>query len=80
MDRAVLKDILYGGINELIHNDKSYRHSSISNDYCRFTESGEAALKEFVQQMSILIYAAEEAALDKRAKDKVIKELKGEVS
>ena len=78
MEKAALKDILYGGVSELLRNDKCYRHSPIGQDYCRFTETGEAALKEFMQQMAILVYASEEKDLDKRAKDMVIRGLKGE--
>jgi len=78
MEKAALKDLLYGGLSELIRNSKSYRHSSISNNYSQFTESGEEALKEFMQQMAILIYLAEEKDLDTRAKEMVIKGLKGE--
>jgi hypothetical protein len=78
MEKDALKDILYGGVSELIRNSKSYRHSPIGQDYCKFTESGEVALKEFMQQMALLIYVAEEKELDKRAKDMVIRGLKGE--
>lgn len=78
MEKAVIKDILYGGVSNLIHNDKTYRHSPIGQDYCRFTESGEVALKEFVEQMAKLIREAEQNDLDKRAKELVIKGLKGE--
>ncbi len=78
MEKAALKDILYGGVSELIRNSKYYRHSPIGQDYCRFTEEGEVALKQFMQSMSVLLYVAEEKDLDKRAKDMVIRGLKGE--
>ena len=80
MEKAALKDLLYGGVTELIRNDKMYRRSPISDHYSKFTESGEQALKEFIQSMAIIIYETEEADLEKRAKDRVIKELKGETS
>ena len=78
MDKAAVKDLIYGGINELIHNDKYYRHSSVGPEYCRFTETGKVALEEFMAQMAVNMYRAEEASLDKRAKDMVINGLKGE--
>ena len=78
MEKAALKDLLYGGISELIRNPAAYRHSPISNDYSQFTELGQTALKEFMQHMAIIIYKSEEADLHNRAKDRVIKELKGE--
>jgi hypothetical protein len=79
MEKQSIKDLLYGGINELIHNNKLYRYTPIGQDYCRFTSEGELALKEFLQQMAVIIYTSEESDLDKRSKDRVIKELKGEV-
>lgn len=78
MEKIAIKDLLYGGVNELIHNNKFYRHSPIGYDYCRFTEEGEVALKEFMRAMAILTHAAEEESLDRRAKEMVLKGLKGE--
>lgn len=78
MDKAAVKDLIYGGINELIHNDKYYRHSPVGPEYCRFTDVGKVALEEFMSQMAVNMRRAEEAALDRRAKDMVIKGLKGE--
>lgn len=78
MEKTAIKDLLYGGVTELIRNDKFYRHSPIGQDYCRFTAEGEIALGEFMRAMAVLTYAAEEASLDKRAKELVIKGLKGE--
>jgi hypothetical protein len=78
MEKIALKDLLYGGISELIRNNKLYRRSPISDDYSHFTDEGGVAVKEFIQAMAILIYIAEEKELDERAKDMVIKGLKGE--
>jgi hypothetical protein len=78
MDKSAVKDLIYGGINELIHNDKYYRHSYVGPEYCRFTDAGEVALKEFMAHMAVNMRKAEEADLDRRAKEMVIKGLKGE--
>jgi hypothetical protein len=79
MDKAALKDLIYGGVNELIHNGKYYYHSSVGPEYCRFTDAGKVALDEFMTQMAITMYKVDAAELDKRAKDMVINGLKGEL-
>lgn len=78
MDKNAIKDLIYGGVNELIHNDKYYRHSPVGADYCRFTDVGEVALKEFMSHMAVILRRAEDESLDRRAKDLVLKGLKGE--
>lgn len=78
MNKQAVKDLIYGGVNELIHNDKLYRHSPIGQDYCRFTEDGKLALEEFMTQMALIVHRTEQESLDKRAKELVIKGLKGE--
>lgn len=78
MDKEAVKDMLYGGLNELVHNEKYFRYSEVGPEYCKFREQGESIVAEFIRQMSVNIYKAEEAALNKRAKDMVIKGLKGE--
>jgi hypothetical protein len=78
MDKKALKDLVYGGVSELIHNDKYYRYSTIGYEYCRFTDDGKIALEEFMNQMAILMHKADQESLDTRAKELVIKGLKGE--
>jgi hypothetical protein len=78
MDKLAVKELIYGGINELIHNDKYYRHSHVGPEYCRFTDTGKIALEEFMAQMAVNMRKAEVADLDRRAKEMVIKGLKGE--
>jgi len=78
MEKTALKDLIYGGISELIRNNKLYRRSPVSDDYSHFTEEGSVAVKKFIQSMAVLIYLAEEKDLDERAKDIVIRGLKGE--
>jgi hypothetical protein len=78
MDKAALKDLIYGGVSELIHNDKYYRHSPVGPEYCRFTDAGKVALDGFMNQMAVTMYKVDAAELDKRAKELVLKGLKGE--
>jgi hypothetical protein len=79
MDKAAVKDLIYGGVNELIHNGKYYYHSSVGPEYCHFTDVGKVALSEFMNQMAVTMYKVDAAELDKRAKDMVINGLKGEL-
>jgi len=69
---------MYGGINELIHNRKYYYHSAVGGDYSHWTVEGEQALKVFMNMIGHKMMQAEEAELNQRAKDLVIKGLKGE--
>jgi hypothetical protein len=78
MDKDAVKNLMFGGICELVRDRRYYYHSSVGADYCHFTEEGDKAVKAFVTQMAVNIHKAEEADLDRRAKQMVIKGLKGE--
>ena len=78
MEKQAIKEIIYGGLSELIHNNHYYYHSSVGSNYCHFTEAGNAALQEFIAHMAVNMHQADEALLDRRAKDLVLKGLKGE--
>lgn len=76
MDKQAIKELMYGGIKELMNNRKYYYKSSVSRDYSQFTETGKEAVQEFILDMARYISDAEEIDLDQRAKDMVMKELK----
>lgn len=78
MEKEAVKAIMYGGINELMNNKDYYRRSSISAKYSTWTETGMRVLMEYTLEMTQRIQDAEDKALDKRAKELVIKGLKGE--
>ena len=78
MDKDAVKNLVFGGVCELIRDTRYYYYSSVGSSYCHFTDKGEVALKEFISQMATVIRQAEEAELDRRAKEMVIKGLKGE--
>ena len=77
MEKQAIKELMYGGIKELMNNRSYYHTSSVGRHYSGFTESGREALYEFVTDMAGYITEAENKALDQRAKDMVVKELKG---
>jgi hypothetical protein len=76
MDKAALKDLVYGGIEEMIQNRKYYYSSSVGRDYSHFTDEGKEAVVEFMALMAFQIRRAEEQDLDQRAKQQVIESLK----
>ena len=76
MEKPAIKSLIYGGINELMQNDKYYRYSKIGREYCRWTEEGKKAVAEFMTDMAHYIYEAEQESLDARSKDILLKELK----
>jgi len=78
MDKAAVKDLIYGGVNELIHNGKYYYHSSVGPEYCHFTDVGKVAISEFMNQMAVNMRKAENEDLNRRSKEMVIQGLKGE--
>jgi len=78
MEKDAVKAIIYGGINELMNNRDYYHRSAVGSKYSTWTEKGMAVLMEHTLEMTRRIQDAEDTALDKRAKDLVIKGLKGE--
>jgi hypothetical protein len=76
MEKAAIKDLIYGGINELMQDRRYYYRSSVGRDYSHWTDEGKRAMENFMREMTQYIWDAEEAALDKRAKDMVLEELK----
>jgi len=69
---------MYGGILELMHNKDCYQRSAVGAQYSTWTKKGMEALMEHTLEMAQRMQVAEDKALDKRAKDLVIKGLKGE--
>lgn len=78
MDDNALKEFIYGGTRELMKNRKYYYHSSVGPNYCHWTEDGVKALGDFMNLVGYQMITNEEAALNKRAKELVLKGLKGE--
>ena len=72
MDRHVVKDLIYGGISELMQDKRYFYNSTISSYYCYWTEDGERAIIEFLTLMASSMAAADQAQLDTRAKELVM--------
>ena len=78
MERTAIKELMYGGVNELMHNRKYYYHSAVGGDYSHWTDEGKEALIEYMNMISHRMMRAEEEDINKRSKDLVMKGLKGD--
>ena len=76
MDRTVVKDLLYGGLIEMMQNRDLYYRSSAGAKFSHWTERGTLAVAEFVTSMTPHMHTAEDEMLNERAKQLVMKELK----
>ncbi len=76
MKKGAIKDLVYGGVEEILSNRNYYYHSSVGADYSHFTEDGKIAMVEFMNLMAFKIKQAEDADLNERAKQQVLNELK----
>ena len=76
MHKNAVKDIVFGGLQELSRNTRFYYYSSSGAAYSHWTDEGKEAVLEFMKEMTPLMRAAEEQDLDNRAKEMVLKELK----
>jgi len=78
MDRGAIKEFVYGGVTELMHNRKYYYHSAVGADYSHWTTEGEKALTEFMNMIGHKMLQAEEAEIRVKAKEMTMNALKGE--
>ena len=78
MEKQAIKEVMYGGLSELMQNRKYFYHSDIGRQYCHWTDDGKLALDGFITEVSTLIYKAEQEALDKRAQQMTFNILKGD--
>lgn len=78
MEKQALKDILYGGINELIQDKKYYYNSGIGSSYSHWTDEGKESATAYMHSIAQLMIDVDHKLLDKRAKELVMNGLKGE--
>lgn len=76
MDNGLLKDLVYAGLIELLHNKKYYYHSTIGLDYSHLTDDGKTAIVDLVNIVAPHIIKAREQEFDERAKKMVMDGLK----
>ncbi len=75
MDRQALKDLLYGGIEEMTKNQKLYYNSSIGAHYNHWTEDGKKNLSEFMNMIACEMAKCRQIEDEERSKQLVLKEL-----
>lgn len=78
MQKSAIKDILYGGLSEIITNKNFYHRSSVSWGYSHITEEGQAEIMEFLLMIFHKMEEVERSDLDRRAKQMVVDQLKKE--
>lgn len=76
MQKGAIKDLCYGGMEELLNNSRYYYHSSVGASYSHLTDEGKDAVLEFMNLMAWKIKEANETDLDRRAKQQVLDQLK----
>lgn len=75
MDRQALKDLMYGGLEEIISNGRYYYSSSIGSNYNHFTDAGKENVAKFMEMMASEMFKCRQEEDIKRSKDLVMKEL-----
>lgn len=76
MNRQALKDLMYGGIEEMTQNPRMFYNSSIGTQYCHWTDEGTKNLAEFMNYMAAEMAKCRREEDEQRSKEMVIKELK----
>ena len=66
MEKQAIKELMYGGLKEIMNNNRYYYKSSVGKNYSSFTESGKEVVQEFVQDLAGYITAAENAELEEQ--------------
>lgn len=70
--------IIMGSLRSFVQNENYYRHSPVGKEYSQIYEEGREALLVMMEDLLPMLSEAHEHELDLRAKNLVIKELKGE--
>jgi hypothetical protein len=78
MDKDYIKDVMYGGISELMRNGRYYYRSTVGPEYSKWTEEGREAVLTLVGSASRDIHKVEVELELKRSKELMVKGLKGQ--
>ena len=76
MQKGAIKDLCYGGMEELLNNSRYYYHSSVGSSYSHLTDDGKQAVIEFMDMIAWKIKEANDVDLNERAKKQVLDQLK----
>lgn len=75
MTHDALKNLIYGGLTQLMQNKEYYYHSSVNPNFSHWTDEGEKVLVGYLTVMGPQMLAAEQKRLDIRAKEMVMDQL-----
>jgi hypothetical protein len=75
MERRALKEVLYGGVEEMMSNTRYYYTSTIGIQFNHWTEEGKAAIGEYIELLSHQIKKCQIEEDLKRSKEMVLNEL-----
>jgi 2-oxoglutarate dehydrogenase complex dehydrogenase (E1) component-like enzyme len=75
MERRALKEVLYGGVEEMMSNTRYYYTSTIGIQFNHWTEEGKQALSEYIELLSHQIKKCQIEEDLKRSKEMVLNEL-----
>ena len=76
MEKSAIKDLAYGGLEEILNNNRYYYHSSVGASYSHLTDAGKQAVTEFMDMLAWKIKEANDHDLNERAKKQVLDQLK----
>lgn len=78
MNKQILKEVIYGGVNEIIQNPRLYYDGYGDERFSKFTEDGQRAMLEFMKTMAYKMSQANGIELNQKAKQLVVNNLKGD--
>lgn len=76
MEKAAIKELMYGGVSEMMKNRRYFYRSSMGQQYSHWTDEGKVALHQYMMDITKHMWDADDAELDRRAKELVLAELK----
>lgn len=78
MTPDTVKAMLYGGLKELANDKKCFSKSGIGgqHEYSKWTTHGDQEVQSFIKLMTTQMLIAEDTAIEDKAKDMVMENLK----
>lgn len=77
MDKESIKDIIWGGMMELMNNRNYFRRSSVDPKFSEWNPRGQEALHEFLEYLTPMIEQVRYDEVKKEAKQMTIDALRG---
>jgi len=75
MKKEAAKDLLYGGLLEIMQTREFYYNSGMRGSYSYFTDIGKEAVAEYLDAMANIMLASADAYIDQQSKDLIMKGL-----